>query len=484
MKHSICILLTLILLSCNSKPKKQDIPSEEKQPNVLIILTDQLRAQSTGYAGDINVKTPHLNQLESISVNFKNAISGMPVCTPFKASLISGQRPLTNGVFMNDVQLDTNAVSMGKIYSKAGYNTAFIGKWHIDGQGRENFIPPGNRRQGFQFWMANECTHNYNSSTYYDNDDPTPKTWDGYDTFEQTDAAIDFINSKTNSDNPFALMLSWGTPHNPYHSAPQKYRDMFKPEDMKLRPNVPEEISGKIKKDIAGYYAHIVALDDMVGKLIQNLKDNNQLDNTIIVFTSDHGDLLGSQGAYRKQQPYNESVRVPMLFHIPKALGIEPGKRKAVLNSEDILPTLLSLSNIEIPKTIEGINYQPYLEGIDDTVGKETVIICAQPFGEWNRPKRHGREYRGLVTQKYTYVKDLNGPWLLFDNDEDPYQMNNLVNQAEFATLQSDLDKRLMARLKANDDQFLPGAHYIEKWGIEVDELGTVPYKKHSIKAH
>ena len=120
--------------------------------------------------------------------------------------------------------------------------------------------------------MANECTHNYNSSTYYDNDDPTPKTWDGYDTFEQTDAAIDFINSKTNSDNPFALILSWGTPHNPYHSAPQKYRDLFKPEDMKLRPNVPEEISGKIKKDIAGYYAHIVALDDMVGKL----KENNQ----------------------------------------------------------------------------------------------------------------------------------------------------------------------------------------------------------------
>ena len=85
---------------------------------------------------------------------------------------------------------------------------------------------------------------------------------------------------------------------------------------------------------------------------------------------------------------------------------------------------------------------------------KKLIITCAQPFGEWNKPKRHGKEYRGLVTQKYIYVKDLNGPWLLFDNDEDPYQMNNLVNQAEFATLQLDLDSRLLKRLKANAINF------------------------------
>jgi len=473
------ILFLLVLVSCKPTTNKENISSEEKQPNVLIILTDQLRAQSTSYAGDPNVNTPHLDNLEAISVNFKNAVSGMPVCTPFKASLITGQRPLTNGVFVNDVQLDTNAVSMAKIYNKVGYDTGFIGKWHIDGHGRESFIPPGNRRQGFQFWMANECTHNYNSSIYYDNNDSTPKTWNGYDTFEQTDAAINYINSKKNVNNPFLLMLSWGTPHNPYDSAPKKYRDMFNPDDMELRPNVPENIATKVRKDIAGYYAHIVALDDMVGKLIQNLKSNNQLDNTIIVFTSDHGDLLGSQGAYRKQQPFDESVRVPMLVHIPKYLGIKPGKREAILNSEDILPTLLSLCQINIPEPIEGINYKPYMQGKDDTVGKETIITCVQPFGEWNKPKRHGREYRGLVTEKYTYVKDLNGPWLLFNNEEDPHQMNNLVNKTDYAVLQSDLDSRLTQRLKANGDQFLPGTHYLDKWGIKVDHLGTVPYKKH-----
>ncbi|MFC2110018.1 sulfatase [Bacteroidota bacterium] len=472
-------IFLLLLLSCNGKKKEQIVLTEKAKPNILIVLTDQLRAQATGYAGDVNIKTPHIDKLASISVNFKNAVSGMPVCTPYGASLLTGQRPLTHGLFMNDVQLDTNAVSMGKIYSKAGYDTGYIGKWHIDGNGRKRFIPPGNRRQGFQFWMANECTHNYNRSVYYDNDDPEPKYWKGYDTFAQTDAALAYMDSKKDADNPFLLVLSWGTPHAPYHTAPKKYKDMFKPEDIKLRPNVPEKMHDRVKKDLAGYYAHIAAIDDMVGKIVANLKASNQLENTIIVFTSDHGDLLGSHGAYKKQQPYGESARVPMLFYIPKAYNIKPGKRDALINSEDILPTLLSLSNIDEPSSIEGLNYQPYMKGKQSDIGEETILTCVQPFGQWNRPVHHGKEYRGLLTLKYTYVKDLQGPWLLFDNDADPYQMNNLVGKPEFEKIQADLEDRLLARLKKNKDEFLPGMHYIEKWGYPIDKNETVPYRQH-----
>lgn len=471
------VLCLATLFSCEETKKELAMNTPNKAPNVLIIVTDQLRAQALSYSGDVNIKTPHIDSLASVSVNFKNAVSGMPVCTPFRGSLITGQRPLTHGLFMNDVQLDTNAVTMGKIYTKAGYDTGYIGKWHMDGEGRNNFIPLSNRRQGFQFWKANECTHNYNNSTYYDNEDPTPKKWEGYDTFSQTDAAIDFIQSKKDAENPFLLVLSWGTPHAPYDTAPEKYKKMFTPENIKLNPNVPQEMHEKVKKDIAGYYAHIAAIDDMMAKLLTNLKESNQLDNTIIVFTSDHGDLLGSHGAYKKQQPYNESARVPMLFYIPDALGIETGERNAVLNSEDILPSLLSLCDIEIPETVEGINYRPYLEGKDDTLGQETIITCVQPFGQWNRPKHNGKEYRGLVTHKYTYVKDLNGPWLLFDNDADPYQMNNLVNTPDYAELQADLESRLVKRLKEQGDEFLPGMHYIEKWGYPLDASGTVPFR-------
>ncbi|SDE32262.1 Arylsulfatase A [Pricia antarctica] len=469
-------LFIVFSVACNHQNKDIVNSADQKvRPNVLIILTDQWRAQATGYAGDPNISTPNLDSLAAKSVNFKNAVSGMPVCSPFRASLITGQRPLTHGVFMNDVQLDTAAVTFGKLFSKAGYDTGYIGKWHLDGHGRLSFIPPGERRQGFDFWKGNECTHDYNHSVYYANNDPEKKIWDGYDTFAQTDAAIDYMKGQTTEKKPFSLILSYGTPHAPYQTAPEAYQMRFHPDSIQLRENVPEEMKEQVKKDLAGYYAHIGALDDMIGNLMSNLKNTGQLDNTIIVFTSDHGDLLGSHGAYKKQQPYDESIRVPMLWYIPKTLGIAPAVKDALLNSEDILPTLLALCTIDIPETVEGINYKSYLEGKED-IDRAALITCVQPFGQWNRVEHNGREYRGLRTQDYTYTRDLNGPWLLFDNENDPYQMNNLVGNDQYSDIQSELDRLLTERLKENGDEFLPGMEYIQKWGYPVDRTGTVPY--------
>lgn len=469
------LFASLLLIGCNSQKQAKTSKNQRIRPNVLIILTDQWRAQATGYAGDPNIDTPHLDSLAARSVNFKNAVSGMPVCSPFRASLITGQRPLTHGVFMNDVQLDTAAVTMGKIFSKAGYDTGYIGKWHLDGHGRLSFIPPGKRRQGFDFWMGNECTHDYNHSIYYENRDSVPKIWDGYDTFSQTDAAIAYMKGRKTDDRPFSLILSYGTPHAPYRTAPAAYQKRFDPDSIQLRKNVPEEMMEQVKMDLAGYYAHIAALDDMVGKLISNLKETGQLENTIIVFTSDHGDLLGSHGAYKKQQPYDESIRVPMLWHIPEHLDIAPGEKDAMLNSEDILPTLLALCDIGIPETVEGINYKGYLED-KSAIDRAALITCVQPFGQWNKVQHGGREYRGLRTQRYTYTRDLNGPWLLFDNEKDPYQMTNLIGNPEYSELQTELEKSLSERLKENGDEFLPGMEYIKKWGYTVDSTGTVPY--------
>jgi len=475
-KKLLCLFLGLsLLISCNLKQEKSVEKNKGNKPNVLIILADQWRAQATGYAGDVNIKTPALDSLEAMSINFKNAVSGMSVCSPFKASLLTGQRPLTHGVFMNDVQLDTNAVTMAKILEKEGYETGFIGKWHLDGHGRLQNVAPGNRRQGFQFWMGNECTHNYNESVYYENNDPEKKQWKGYDTFAQTDAAITYMNDRKSIKHPFLMLLSYGTPHAPYHSAPKEYKDLFNPEDMKLRENVPSHMEKKVKRDLAGYYAHIAALDAMIGKVVHNLKKNNQLENTIIVVTADHGDLLGSHGAYKKQQPYNESVNVPMLYYIPKKFNIVPGVKDAMMNSEDILPTILALCDVNIPDTVEGINYRPYLEGKEE-IGESTLLTCVQPFGQWNRPVNGGKEYRAIKTKKYTYVKDLNGPWLLFDNINDPFQMNNLIGVKTYVSLQKDLDEKLKRRLKDTGDEFLPGKHYLSKWNYKVDKTGTVPY--------
>ena len=165
----ILVITSCQLLCANPQP-------ESKKPNIVFILVDQWRAQATGYSGDKNVKTPNIDRLASSSMNLKNAVSGMPVCSPFRASLMTGQYPLTHGLFMNDIMLDTAKTTIAEVYLKHGYSTGFIGKWHIDGHGRSSFIPK-NRRQGFQYWKALECTHDYNRSAYYSADSDKKLFW-------------------------------------------------------------------------------------------------------------------------------------------------------------------------------------------------------------------------------------------------------------------------------------------------------------------
>ncbi len=448
----------------------------ERKPNVLFILTDQWRAQAMGHAGDPNVKTPVLDKLAAQSLNFTQAVSGMPVCCPMRASLMTGQRPLTHGVFMNDVQLNPEAKSLGKALVSVGYTTGYIGKWHIDGRGRSSFIPP-ERRQGFEFWRAQECTHNYNNSFYYA-DEPVKLKWPGYDSTAQAIEAMRYMREKANGDKPFALFLSWGTPHAPYHTAPQSYRDMYSADQIVLRPNVPDEMADQVKKDLAGYYAHCSALDDLTGQLLKTLRELGIERNTIVVFTADHGDMLGSQGAYKKQRPYEESARVPMLWRYPAQLGDAGKALTAPMNSEDIMPTLLNLCGVSVPESVEGLDFSRYMKtgaAADDPTDGAALLTCVQPFGQWHRGVG-GREYRALRTAQYTYARGLDGPWLLFDNVADPYQMKNLVEDPAHAAVCNQLDQQLTARLKATKDEFLSGKTYLAQWKYEVDDKETVPY--------
>jgi len=444
-----------------------------KQPNVIFVFGDQWRAQATGYAGDPNVKTPNLDALASESINFTHAVAGCPVCSPYRASLITGQFPLTNGVFVNDVYLQPNAVSMADAYAAAGYDTAYIGKWHLDGHGRSNYIPP-ERRQGFDYWKVLECTHNYNQSPYYDGDSDEKISWEGYDAIAQTRDAQNYIREHDDK-KPFLLVLSWGPPHNPYETAPEKYKAMYNPENIDLRPNVPDENSEEARNDLAGYYAHCSALDACIGDLLQTIREKGIEEDTIFVFTSDHGDMLGSQGERRKQRPWDESIRVPFLLRYPAMFGSQPKESNALIDAPDILPTLLGLSELPIPETVEGLDFSEYMRGGDDPSDGAAVIMCPHPFGEWVR-QQHGREYRGLRTRRYTYVRTLEGPWLLYDNHEDAYQLNNLIDNPAYNQLQQDLDAWLQRKLDAMGDEFLTGMDYIRKWGYTVSETGTVPY--------
>ncbi len=226
-------------LSWAARSGTKDIP---RRPNLVFILADQWRAQAVGYAGNTQVRTPSLDKLAAESINFSNAVSGCPVCCPYRASLLTGRYPLTHGVFLNDVLLNTDAVSIAQVYNNAGYETGYIGKWHLDGRDRTAFIPK-ERRQGFKFWKAFGCTHNYNNSFYY-TDANVKLKWQGYDAIAQTREAQRYIREHPGG-KPFALFLSWGPPHAPYHTAPQKYRKQYSEAQIKLRPNVPKKFEAQ-----------------------------------------------------------------------------------------------------------------------------------------------------------------------------------------------------------------------------------------------
>ncbi|MHB8900402.1 MAG: sulfatase-like hydrolase/transferase, partial [Thermoguttaceae bacterium] len=329
------------------------------------------------------------------------------------------------------------------------------------------------RRQGFRYWRANECTHDYNRSLYYA-DDPGQRFWKGYDAIDQTEDACRYL--RDHAREPFALVVSWGPPHNPYESAPEAFRRRFRAEEIKLRPNVPEDAAAAARRDLAGYYAHCAALDVCVGRVVDQLDQLGLADDTILVFTSDHGDMLGSQGNQRKQRPWDESIRVPFLLRYPGLLGTAGREISLPINTPDIMPTLLGLCGIASPATVEGVDRTGLVTGKVADGDEAALITCPSPFGEWTRPKG-GREYRGVRTRCYTYVRSLDGPWLLYDNEADPYQMNNLAGRPEQASVQAELESMLSARLKETGDRFLPGADYIARWGYEIDANGTVPYK-------
>ncbi len=452
-----------------AQPRSTERRADTCPPNIVFVLADQWRAEAFGYAGNPDIKTPNLDRLQREGVRFVNAVSAMPVCSPMRASLLTGQRPLTHGVFVNDVPLNPEAVTIAKVLRSAGYDTGYIGKWHVDGHGRLDFIPR-ERRQGFDYWKVLECTHEYNHSAYYA-DGPEKLYWEGYDAIAQTRDAQQYLRDHAQSQKPFFLVLAWGPPHDPYFTAPEKYRAMYDAEKLTLRPNVPEAGRATARKTLAGYYAHCTALDDCFGELRRTLQEAGLAENTLLVFTSDHGDLLGSQGAYKKQRPWDEAIRVPLLMHWPKGLGTKTHQLDAPMNSEDLMPTLLGLCGVPIPTTVEGLDYSRYMRGGRNPGDGAAVILCVTPFGEWLR-RNGGKEYRGVRTTRFTYARDLNGPWLLYDDQTDPYQTNNLVNLPKYAKLQAKLEATLARKLKERHDDFLPGDAYLQQWGYQLEANG------------
>jgi arylsulfatase A-like enzyme len=443
---------------------------KSKQPNVLFVLCDEWRSQATGYNGDTNVIAPVLGRLAKESISFDNAVSGCPVCCPARASIMTGQYPLTHGVFINDVELKPHSPTLAETFARAGYRTGYIGKWHLYGSpdgkyGRRLAPVPADKHLGFEYWKACECSHDYNHSLYYQGSDPTPHYWPGYDAFSQIEDACRFMEAHAKPSEPFFLFLSLGPPHFPLDTAPQQYRALYHTRALQLRPNVPENKRAEAEAGLRGYYAHIAALDTCLERLLTKLERLNIADDTIVVFTSDHGDMMLSQGLTTKLYPWDESVRIPFLLRYPRQLGRRARRLKTPLNMPDMMPSLLSLAGLKIPDGVQGRDLSALAKGRRDDDGNDAAFInLPVPITE---ARRYGfAAYRGLRSVQYTYVRSIDGPWLLYDNQADPFQKRNLCNRREAAEVQSNMERQLTARLRSLNDEFLPAEEYVRRAGV------------------
>lgn len=389
-----------------------------RRPNLLFILADQWRPQSLPSSGDSDLHAPNLAKLAADGVHFDRMYASDPVCTPSRASMITGKYPRACRMPHNDLQLPREEKCIAQEFKNAAYSTGYIGKWHLDGEPRPGFVPPGWRRRGFDYWAGFNRGHFYFTSTYYrDTDQPIHRN-DVYEPDYQTDLAIDFI--KANKEKPFYLFLSWGPPHTP-RTPPARYANYYKPAQFHLPPNVPAKYEATARKDRVGYYGSCSALDDNVGRLMAALDGNGLAGDTIVVFTADHGDMLGSHGLEFKGVPYEESAHIPFLMRYPRRL--KSGRKDDLLMCNvDYMPTLLSMCGLKAPSTVQGRDLsRQILTGTGDR--PESIYSEGKlgTDGEWHM----------VVRGKDKLVMNTSGEVThLFNLAEDPFEMKNLAKEA------------------------------------------------------
>ncbi len=453
----------------------------EKKPNLIYLFADQLRYRSVGYNGDSAAHTPNIDALAEESLILDNAVSGHPVCAPYRASLFTGKYTTSTGMVINEIRMSQNHKTFANVLSENGYETCYIGKWHLwankwgDHFNPDNSYIPVGQRLGFDDFFAGYNFHHdyYSPLAYYHLNSKEKIYYDGYEPDCQTDMAIEHLRTLAETGRPFALFLSLGTPHDPWvrENVPEKYLRLFEKQSFPNPVNyLPENdpyadgwarLSEKERKELEEwrrvYYAMVANLDENIGRIRRAVGELGLCDNSILVFTSDHGELFGAHGRRAKNIFYEEAVRVPFLL---RGSGITPGVCDANFNTVDIMPTLLSYMGLPIPDTVEGRNKRDELDG--KAVSEEgSLMMGTGPTADF----ADGNEWRAYRTKRYTYALfKKGGRELLFDNQNDPFQMNDLSENPAFVPLKEKLRGQMFAVMDRIHDRFRNNSYYRDHW--------------------
>lgn len=470
------VYFNLLVVSFFSFAFKEDKTMEH--PNLLIVLVDQWRGQALGFLKEEPVLTPHLDRFAGSARTFRQAVCNYALCSPSRASLMTGQYPMRNGVYGNvnstnyeyHVELAQDALCWSDLTKKAGYDNGYIGKWHLDlphkpyiptsnnkGRVAWNEWTPPERRHGFDYWYAYGTYDEHMKPMYWDTD----ASRDDFHYVNQwgpeheADKAIAFLNKHKQAKRPFALVVSMNPPHSVYKQVPAKYLALYQNtplEELLAAPDIPEvgtPMGDAYRRDIRQYYAAISGVDEQFGRIMDALEADELDDNTVVVFLADHGNCLGRHNEISKNTFYEESVRIPFMIYWKGHIqaGID---RTQLLSMVDVYPTLLDLLGIDYQNaSIAGHSFADILldEKPDNLVVKQQFLI-----GNVKGSDR-ASGFRGIRTARYKLVyerKDNKLNKYFFDLLSDPFELKNLYapDKPEVTDLHEDLKNWL---LQTND---------------------------------
>ncbi|MCY0150381.1 sulfatase [Hoeflea sp. G2-23] len=464
------------------------------QPNIIVVLVDQMRRDALSCAGDPNVRTPNLDRLASRGVRFTSACSTFPACVPFRFSMVTGEYAHSRNVPALGYRLSPAEHTLGDALKSQGYATAYIGKWHLYSaygvsggltlsQASRTPIPASHRR-GFDYWRGFELRNDFYDTAYFVDDDPVPRRLPGHQTDGLFDLAAHYLEADRPEDQPFFLLLSVEAPHPPFMASEQSLKRVRDRGPMVPRPNVdlaaisffppewheesgpagkvdpddPASVARVAEANMQAYYAMIEMIDDNMGKLDTVLEQTGLADNTVVVFLSDHGELGGSHGLLGKAEPWEESVGVPLIVAGPDRYVAGHGATASVpVNTEDLFPTFVGLTGGSASARFTGMNLAPFIRGECAEPVRDGVLLEFVTETRSNR-SYYDETWRGIRSDhlKYTVIGDRAGarPWQLFDLSTDPYEMNNLVDQSAGADLAADMHGRLIGLLDRSGDDY------------------------------
>ncbi len=464
-----------------------------QRPNILLITADQLRRSDLGCYGNRCVQTPAIDRLCREGVRFDNSVSASPVCAPYRATLQSGLYPHQHGIESNNDLLCPHFKGLAEYFNEAGYETCFVGKSHFGRDEipeKDGWVRPENRL-GWKHWHGTGGDHHYDTPYYQDTGELDRRFYGQYGAEVRTGLAVRCIREYRES--PWLVQVNYSEPHiatmpalyempatrerirvlneklglgltpgmldnpNPlsfYDSfpqhlltqlLPQKYLDLYDPGEIPLEEGVPEAFQHFTRWLLREIYAMITCLDDQVARLMEALRDSGQLERTIVVFTSDHGDMLSNGYLRFKGVPYQNAWRTPFLVWGP-GRGIAPGRTDALINSVDVLPTLLGLAGLRPDRALPGVSLAPAVYDGAAQVQEEVLLGLADWRAIWD-----GRYF-------YAVKKGPDGirPERLTDTVQDPHDLHNLAGRPEHRALQAALERRLFSGLqRIADSRFL-----------------------------